>query len=76
MWTTAAGKNQSVQVKAPLLSATVPALCGTVNFTVSVTTSASAKYPNATSTPAGPVPFVSSATCVGAPNPPGALSVK
>jgi len=73
-WTTAGGATQTKVVNAPTVTATVAALCGTANFTVTVTTSATAVYPNATSAPSGPVPFVSSVTC--APNPVTGLTVK
>jgi hypothetical protein len=55
------------------LTAAVPVVCGTVQFSVTATTTANAVYPNTTSTAAGPVPFVSTVSC--APNPPGALAV-
>lgn len=54
------------------LASTVP--CGNAILTVSVTTTATAKYPNAVSDPAGPVTYASGVTCK--PNPPGALTVK
>jgi hypothetical protein len=56
------------------LSTTVAALCSSTNFTITVTTTASAVYPNATSSQGGPVPFVSSVNC--APNPPGNFTAK
>lgn len=61
----------SVTVKT--LTAVVPVVCGTVQFSVTATTTATAAYPNSTSAPVGPVPFVSGVSC--APNPPGALAV-
>lgn len=70
--TTPAGGTPGVlTVKA--LTATVPVVCGTVQFSVTATTSATALYPNTTSSAAGPVPFASGVSC--APNPPGALAV-
>lgn len=74
-WTGGGTATQTKVVNAPGLSTVVAAICGSVSFTVSVTTTATAKYPNATSAPAGPVPFVSSsASCT--PNPPVAVTVK
>lgn len=74
-WAPQAGKTGptgSLTVAGTLTSATVPVACGDVTFTLTVTTSATAKYPNATSGPAGPVPYVSGVSC--APNPPGAFT--
>jgi hypothetical protein len=55
------------------LSAVVPVACGSVAFSVTATTTATAAYPNTTSAPAGPVTYVSGVGC--APNPPDALAV-
>lgn len=66
------GPSGSLVVKAPATSAVLPVACGSVNVSVSVTTSASAKYPNAMSDPAGPVAYASGLVCK--PNPPGALA--
>lgn len=63
----------SLQVKAPGTTASVPLLCGTYQFSVTVTTTPTATYPNATSGPAGPVSTDTKVPC--APNPPGALAV-
>lgn len=71
---TATSAVKSLTVPAGTLTTTVAALCGTANFSVTVTTTATAVYPNATSSPAGPVPFVSSVNCV--PNSPSGLTVK
>lgn len=54
-------------------STSVAVACGSVAFTVTVTTNAGAKFPNATSAPAGPVPYATGVTC--GPNPPTALTV-
>lgn len=72
--TAASSTPKTVSVPAGTLTTTVAALCGTANFSVTVTTTATAVYPNATSSPGGPVPFVSSVNCV--PNAPGGLTVK
>lgn len=48
--------------------------CGSASITVSVTTTAGAKYPNTTSDPAGPVTYATGVTCK--PNPPGALTAQ
>lgn len=61
--TTNAGPSGSITVAGNLASTQVPVPCGGVNFTITVTTSATAKYPNATSGPAGPVPYVTGVTC-------------
>jgi hypothetical protein len=53
--------------------ATVPVACGDVTFTVTVTTTASAHYPNMTSAPSSPVPYATGAQCV--PNPPTGVQV-
>jgi hypothetical protein len=71
-WTPVGNTAGALSVKT--LAASVPIVCGTVQISVTVTTSATAVYPNTTSTPAGPVPFVSGIAC--APNPPGALAVQ
>lgn len=73
-WTSAASNGVAIgsqQVKD--LTANIPIACGTVEITVTATTTSTAIYPNTTSTPAGPVSFVSGVNC--APNPPGALAV-
>lgn len=70
-WSPSGGTAGVLAVKT--LSASIPVVCGTVHVSVSATTTATAVYPNVTSEPAGPVPFVSAVQC--APNPPGALAV-
>lgn len=75
-WAPAAGQSGptgSTTVAGNLTAATVPVPCGQVSFTLTVTTGASAHYPNATSGPAGPVPYVTGVTCQ--PNPPTGLAV-
>ena len=67
-----AGPSGSLTVAGNLSSVTVPVACGSTSFSLTVTTGAAAKYPNATSAPAGPVPYVTGVTC--APNPPAALT--
>lgn len=68
------GPSGSITVAGNLSGSQVPVPCGGVSFTLTVTTGATAKYPNATSGPAGPVPYVTGVTC--GPNPPGALTAK
>lgn len=75
-WAPAAGQSGpsgSLQTSGPVLTATVPVPCGAVSFTVTVTSSGTAKYPNTTSAPTNPVPYASGVTC--APNPPTGLAV-
>ncbi len=55
-------------------SAVVPVPCGGETFSVSVTTSASAKYPNSSSAPSSAVPYASGIACT--PNPPAGLTVQ
>jgi hypothetical protein len=55
------------------LSTTADVICGSASFTVSITTKTTAKYPNATSSDAGPVSYATGVTC--APNPPTGLQV-
>lgn len=65
-WAPASGQSGptgSITVAGNLSSSQVPVPCGGVSFTLTVTTSATAKYPNATSGPAGPVPYVTGVTC-------------
>lgn len=75
-WTSTApgGPSGSLTVPGTALAAVVPLSCGAANFAVTVTTTASAKYPNATSGPAGPVLWDSKVVC--APNPPTGLAVQ
>src|SRR5579885_206625 len=54
-WTPASGvggPSGSMKVTAPATAATVPVPCGSVNFTLTVTTGSAALYANATSAPA------------------------
>lgn len=69
-----AGPAGSLVVKAPATNVSIPVACGTVNFSVSVTTTAGAKYPSATSDPAGPIAYASGLECK--PNPPGAPAAR
>jgi hypothetical protein len=73
-WVPAAGAGPSGSVDVKALTAVIPVTCGSVLFSVTVTTTASAVYPNTTSAPVGPVPYASGIAC--APNPPGALAVQ
>jgi hypothetical protein len=68
------GPSGSASVAATSTSTTIPVACGSVTFTVAVTTSATAKYPNATSGVSNAVPYATGVTC--APNPPSALTAK
>lgn len=68
------GPSGSVTVTSPGTSAVVPVACGEVTFTAAVTTTASAKYPNATSGPSNGVPYATGVTCK--PNPPSGLAVQ
>lgn len=75
-WAPASGQSGptgSTTVAGTATSATVPVACGSVSFTVTVTTSSTAVYANATSGPAGPVPYATGVAC--APVPPGGLAV-
>ena len=74
-WVGNPGPSGSVNVPAgaSLPTVAVPVACGQANFSVSVTTGAKAKYPNATSTSTGPVLFDSKVSCT--PNPPSGLAV-
>lgn len=67
------GASGSQKVDAGALSAVVTVPCGSTEFVMTVTTTATAVYPNATSSAAGPVTYVTGVSC--APNPPGALVV-
>jgi hypothetical protein len=72
-WPLAGGTSPSGSLISKTLSAVVPVVCGSVAFSVTVTTTAAALYPNSTSAPAGPVTYASGVSC--AANPPGALAV-
>jgi hypothetical protein len=71
-WSRTVGGTIAGSVDVKTLTALVPVACGTMQFSVTATTSATAAYPNTTSGPAGPVLFDSKAVC--APNPPSALA--
>ena len=47
----------------PPVASTVPVPCGNTTFTVAVTTSATAHYPNLTSTPSNAVPYATGVEC-------------
>lgn len=53
---------------------TVPVACGSTTFVLTVTTTPTARYPNATSSPTSGVPYVTGVSC--APNPPSGLAVQ
>ena len=55
-------------------SAVIPVACGSVSFIVSVTTTATALYPNATSASSSAVPYATGIACV--PNPPSGITVQ
>jgi hypothetical protein len=59
-----AGPSGSITVAGSLTATTVPVACGQVTFSITVTTTASALYPNATSGPSSPAPYVTGITCV------------
>lgn len=63
----------SVVVPAPALTVQAPTPCGDYQFTASVTTTATAKFPNETSSEVGPLPYASGIGC--APNPPAGVAV-
>lgn len=65
------GPSGSVNVPGTATTATAPIPCGNTTFTLSVTTTATAKYPNATSAPTSPIPYASNISCT--PNPPTGL---
>ena len=78
-WTTASptgvgGPTGSLNVPGTATTATVPVPCGSVNFSITVTTTAAAVFPNATSAPDGPVPYATGVTC--GPNPVTGLQAK
>lgn len=50
----------------------MPLVCGSYTISVTVTTTASAKYPNETSGPSTAVPLVTSVSC--SPNPPSGVT--
>lgn len=73
-WLPSAGNGTpgSMNVAGNVLTANVPLKCGNVTFTVSVTTTATATYPNATSAPSSDVPYATGVSCL--PNPPTGLA--
>jgi hypothetical protein len=72
-WTGGNAQVHTQIVNAPALAAVVNVPCGSASFSVTVTTTATAAYPNATSVPAGPVPYATGVTCQ--PNPVSGLTV-
>jgi hypothetical protein len=72
--TTAGGPSGSMSLPGAALSAIVPFPCGSATFAITVTTTASSKYPNATSGASSPVIFDSGVAC--ATNPPSDLAVQ
>jgi hypothetical protein len=76
-WAPVAGQSGPSGSQTVLASASQPAVvpvaCGQVTFTITATTGAAAKYPNATSGASNAVPYVTGVTC--APNPPSGLAV-
>lgn len=74
-WVSGAGGGPAGQLTVPgtASSATVPVGCGGVSFTVTVTTSATAKFPNLTSDPSAAVPYATGITCT--VNPPAGVTV-
>lgn len=63
VWNGPAGTAQQKTVTAPATGTTVPNLCGTVTLSVSVTTSATAAYPNSVSPASNTATFTSSVAC-------------
>lgn len=59
----APGTCVTATVKAPATTGTLAVVCGQYDFTVTVTTGASATYPNATSSPSSVVPYASGVSC-------------
>lgn len=75
-WAPASGQSGPTGTQsatASAVAATVPVACGSVTFTISVTTSSTAKYPNVTSGPSNAVPYATGVTCT--INPPSGLAV-
>lgn len=68
------GPSGSMTVTGTALASIVPFACGQANFSITVTTSTTSKYPGITSGPAGPVFLDTKVAC--ATNPPGALAVQ
>lgn len=76
-WTasSAGGPTGSFTAPGNTLAANVPFPCGSANFSITVTTSSSSKYPNTTSDPSAPIVlFDSKVKC--ASNPPSGLAVR
>lgn len=76
-WTASATGGPAGSLIAPgnTLAANVPFPCGSANFSITVTTSSTSKYPNTTSDPSAPIVlFDSKVKC--ASNPPFGLAVR
>lgn len=76
-WSPAAGQtgpSGSETIPGTAVAATAPVPCGATTFVITVTTTATAHYPNATSGPSSQAPYVSGVQC--SPNPPGGLAAK
>lgn len=75
-WSAAASGGPSGQLTVPgsATTAVVPVGCGGVTFTVTVTTTATAKYPNITSNPSASVGYATGITCT--INPPTGVTVQ
>lgn len=67
------GPSGSLTAPGSALTATVPVACGQVSFAITVTSSATARYPNATSGPTNPLSYVTGVKCT--PNPPTGATV-
>lgn len=65
------GPSGTLSIPGSALSAQVNVPCGSTTFTLSATTGAGARYPNATSSSTSGVPYASGVAC--APNPPSGL---
>lgn len=68
------GPSGSLKVAGTASTAVVPVACGQATFSITVTTSATAKYANVTSAPSNPVPYATGVTCT--VNPPTGLAVQ
>lgn len=66
------GPSGSQNIAGTALAAQVNVPCGSVSFTLSITTGPSAKYPNTTSSPTSAVPYITGIACT--PNPPTGLA--
>ena len=72
--TVSGGPSGTMSLPGSSLSVIVPFACGSATFSLSVTTTTSAKYPGATSGASSPVVYDSKVAC--APNPPSGLGVQ